>query len=48
MNALERTFFGSVTDFIALRFFAVFNVADMAITAGVILLFWAFVTEKKD
>jgi len=48
LNALERTVFGSVTDFISLQYFAVFNVADMAITAGVILLFWAFVTEKKN
>lgn len=48
LNALERTVFSSVTDFISLQYFAVFNVADMAITAGVILLFWAFVTEKKN
>lgn len=32
LNALERTIFGSVTDFISLQYFAVFNVADMAIT----------------
>ncbi len=33
LNALERAFFGSVTDFIALQYFSVFNVADIAITA---------------
>ena len=32
LNALERTLFGSVTDFISLQYFAVFNVADIAIT----------------
>lgn len=33
LNALERTFFGSVTDFISVQYFSVFNVADIAITA---------------
>jgi len=32
LNALERTIFGSVTDFISLQYFSVFNVADIAIT----------------
>lgn len=40
LNALERTLYGSVTDFISLQYFAVFNIADIAITAWVILLFW--------
>jgi lipoprotein signal peptidase len=47
LNALERTLFASVTDFIAVRYFAVFNVADIAITGGVVLLFWVFMKEKK-
>lgn len=47
LNALERTLFGSVTDFIAVKYFSVFNLADIAITVGVILLFWSFVKEKK-
>ena len=38
LNALERTIFGSVTDLISLQYFAVFNVADIAITAGVVLI----------
>ncbi len=33
LNALERTIFGSVTDFISVQYFSVFNVADVAITA---------------
>lgn len=32
LNALERTVFGSVTDFISVQYFSVFNVADIAIT----------------
>ena len=38
LNAIERTFFGSVIDFISVRYFSVFNVADIAITAGVVLI----------
>lgn len=47
LNALERTIFGSVTDFISIQYFAVFNVADMSITGWVILLFWEFLFERK-
>ena len=32
LNALERTIFGSVTDFISVQYFSVFNIADIAIT----------------
>jgi signal peptidase II len=38
LNALERTIFGSVTDFISVEYFSVFNVADMAITVWVTIL----------
>ncbi len=37
-NLIDRLRFGSVTDFISVGNFAVFNVADSAITAGVVLL----------
>ena len=48
LNALERAFFGSVTDFISVRYFSVFNVADMAISFGVFLLIVSiFVGRKK-
>lgn len=47
LNALERTIFGSVTDFISVQYFSVFNVADIAITGWVILLFWDFLCTKK-
>ena len=39
-NAIDRLVFGGVRDFIYLKFmnFAIFNIADMAITIGAILL----------
>jgi signal peptidase II len=37
-NLIDRVVFGFVTDFIALENFAIFNVADMSITVGVIVL----------
>ena len=39
-NAIDRLVFGGVRDFIYLKFinFAIFNIADMAITIGAVLL----------
>jgi signal peptidase II len=38
-NLIDRLLYGAVTDFIRIRFFPfIFNVADVAITAGAILL----------
>ena len=39
-NAIDRLIFGGVRDFIYLKFidFAIFNIADMAITIGSILI----------
>ena len=39
-NAIDRLIFGGVRDFIYLKFinFAIFNIADMAVTIGAILL----------
>lgn len=37
-NAWERVFLGSVTDFIGIKGFAIFNLADIAITIGAMLL----------
>ena len=39
-NALDRIFFGVVTDFINLHWWPAFNIADSALTIGVILLIW--------
>jgi len=48
LNALERTIFGSVTDFVSVQYFSVFNVADIGITAGVVLIaFWAIKIKNK-
>ena len=38
-NGLERVFVGSVTDFIGVKYFAIFNFADIFISVGAFLLF---------
>ncbi len=52
-NAIDRLVFGGVRDFIYLKFinFAIFNVADMAITIGAILFCVSIIflrDRKKD
>lgn len=51
-NVIDRFLFGGVRDFIYLKFinFAIFNIADMAVTIGAILLCVAvmIMTFKKD
>ena len=39
-NLIDRIFYGYVIDFIDLRLWPVFNVADSAITIGAFLLLW--------
>jgi signal peptidase II len=39
-NATDRIFIGTVTDFIDIGFWPAFNVADSALTIGVLLLVW--------
>ncbi|MFN2465291.1 MAG: signal peptidase II [Candidatus Dormibacteria bacterium] len=39
-NALDRVLAGSVTDFIDLRVWPVFNVADMGIDIGAVIIGW--------
>jgi signal peptidase II len=39
-NAVDRVVAGSVTDFIDLRFWPVFNLADSAIVVGAVILAW--------
>ena len=41
-NFWDRLFMGYVIDFVDLRFWPVFNIADAAIVVGVILLFLTF------
>ena len=46
-NLIDRLFFGYVIDFLDLRIWPVFNIADSAITIGAILLGWE-IFFKKD
>lgn len=41
-NLCDRLFYGGVRDFFRLGFWPAFNLADVAITAGVIFLFFSF------
>lgn len=47
-NALDRTFRGAVTDFFDFRIWSVFNVADIGIVVGVVLLLWYSWTHISD
>jgi signal peptidase II len=46
-NGYDRLLHGTVTDFIALHFWPVFNVADSAISVGVVLLLIGYVLRGK-
>jgi len=46
-NGYDRLVHGTVTDFIALHFWPVFNVADAAITVGVVLLLLGYVLRQR-
>ncbi len=45
-NLIDRIRLGSVTDFVKLPHWPAFNVADIAVTVGVVALLW--VLEKKQ
>lgn len=45
-NVIDRIFRGYVIDFVAIGTFPRFNLADSAITIGVLLLLWAMVREE--
>ncbi|HEY0830926.1 MAG TPA: signal peptidase II [Candidatus Dormibacteraeota bacterium] len=45
-NGFDRIFYGTVTDFINFHFFPVFNVADSAITIGVLLLIASYLIRR--
>ena len=51
-NFIERIFFGSVTDFLHLRFFDtslfVFNLADLIITIGAIILIFEWILNTSE
>jgi signal peptidase II len=45
-NGFDRIAFGTVTDFINFHFWPVFNVADSAISLGVVALLAGYVLRK--
>ncbi len=45
-NLIDRIFRSSVVDFIHLKFWPVFNLADMFITIGILLLLYSMFKEK--
>lgn len=47
-NLIDRIAHGAVTDFIKLPAWPSFNVADIAITCGVLLLAWTFIKTAGD
>lgn len=48
-NLIDRVFYGYVVDFIVLRPFPVFNVADIGITVGLVALFGTMLlSPRKD
>jgi signal peptidase II len=47
-NLIDRLFFGSVTDFISVGNFAVFNVADASISIGVAILVLGMLVKERE
>ncbi|MHC9544814.1 MAG: signal peptidase II [Vulcanimicrobiota bacterium] len=47
-NEIDRVMYGYVIDFLDVRFWPIFNVADIGISAGIVLLFIALLTEKQE
>ena len=45
-NVIDRVAFGYVIDFVDLRIWPIFNVADSSITIGFLLLAWVLLTGK--
>ena len=46
-NVVDRVLAGSVTDFIDFRVFPVFNVADMGISVGAVIIAWRLYVSSK-
>jgi lipoprotein signal peptidase len=48
-NLIDRLNYGTVTDFISVGNFAVFNVADASITIGVVIMIaWMWMKERQQ
>ncbi|NLM25722.1 MAG: signal peptidase II [Firmicutes bacterium] len=46
-NLIDRLRLGKVIDFIDLRFWPIFNIADIAIVCGIALLFWEVLRDGR-
>jgi signal peptidase II len=46
-NGFDRIFYGTVTDFVNFHFWPVFNLADSAISTGVVLLIATYLIRKS-
>jgi signal peptidase II len=46
-NAFDRLFYGSVTDFLALHWWPTFNIADSAISIGVVTLALGYYWQRR-
>lgn len=46
-NGVDRVFVGSVTDFIGVKYFAIFNFADIFISIGAFLLFLIYYKHER-
>lgn len=47
-NLYDRLNFGYVVDYLDLKYFTAFNIADMMIVGGVVGLIWIMVFNKKE
>lgn len=47
-NLVDRLFFGQVTDFLDFRVWPVFNIADIAIVVGLLVLGWAVYSARSQ
>lgn len=47
-NLIDRIYLGHVTDFFDFRIWPVFNIADMAIVFGVVLLCWEIIKASPE
>lgn len=47
-NGFDRVMYGTVTDFISLHWFPVFNVADSAVSVGVVLFALGYAIRKPS
>lgn len=47
-NLIDRLYFGCIIDFIDLKFWPVFNLADVFITLGTIFILYSFIKKEKS